>query len=341
MKYLFYLLNEYSIPVIKPMVEYLNHNHKNDLYKFSVAPKLENKVKKIWGANNCLSTLNEIKDYSPNFVISAENYIDFRIPGIKVQIFHGVGVEKKSHFIIRHFYDVYLTSGPYVTKRFNKLAEQYSYFKVIETGWPKFDHILNYSTTPLQISKQNKKKYILYAPTFSRRMQSAYVLANTIIKEKKEDEIWLIKFHELMSPNLIELFKEAENETLKIIYDSDITPYLHLADVMVSDTSSVVYEFLSLDKPVITFKSIGNLSKGINIKKAEDLRKTLDLVLQNPDINREERTKMLLQVNPYLDGKVSKRVFDALVKINKSGLQTKKEKPLNLFRKAKILYKNN
>lgn len=342
MKLLFYLLNEYSIPVVSPLVDYLNKHISTISYKFFVAPKLEDLANKTWGNHLCLSNLEEVKNYNANFVLSAENYMDYRIPGLKVQIFHGVGVEKKSHFCIRHFYDIYLTSGPYVTRRYDELAKQYGYFKVVETGWPKFDHIISYSekATTLLKEKVKNKKYILYAPTFSRRMQSANALVETILKERRENEVWLIKFHELMSDEIITLFKEAESDNLKIIYTNDITPCLHLADVMISDTSSVVYEFLSLNKPVITFKSIGNLSKGVNIIDSSELRETLDLVIQNPKIGERERLKILQQVNPYLDGKISERIIKALEQIQNEGLNTVKEKPLNLFRKAKILYGN-
>jgi len=340
MKYLFYLLNEYSIPVINPLVFYLQEKRSADEYKFFVSQKLRNKIPKNWGVEHQLNSLKEARGFNPNFVISPENYTDFRIPGLKVQIFHGVGVEKKSHFVIRHFYDIYLTSGPFVTSRYNELAEQHGYFKIIETGWPKFDHILSYKPNKDFALKgiNPNQKIILYAPTFSRRMQSANALAETVLQQINENEIWLIKFHELMSPEITAQFEEAENPRFRIIRDGDITPYLHLADIMISDTSSVIYEFSCLGKPVITYRTIANPDKGININQPEELRETLDLLIENPDFQKEKRTKALMQVNPYLDGKISERVFDSLENIEKNGFKTKKTKPMNLFRKAKIFY---
>ncbi len=44
------------------------------------------------------------------------------------------------------------------------------------------------------------------------------------------------------------------------------------------------------------------------------------------------------EVNPYLDGKIAERVFINLVKIKENNEIPKKKKPLNLFRKARILY---
>jgi CDP-glycerol glycerophosphotransferase (TagB/SpsB family) len=339
MKFLFYLLNEYSVPIVKPLIKHLEAEGKGDQYRLYLSPKVEKIAPAEWSAAHQLKTLSAARRFSPDFVISAENYLDYRMPGIKVQIFHGVGVEKPAHFKIRHFFDLYLTSGPYVTEPFKAAAQQLGYFQVLETGWPKFDHILNYQ--PGEESSGFKKtpgqKIILYAPTFSRRMQSAEVLAESIPNQMSAGETWLIKFHELMSPKLRAAFEAAEHDNLRIIRDSDITPWLHLADVMVSDTSSVVYEFSCLGKPVITFRTQGNPDKGLNIETAAELRPALDLLLQQPSFRQEERHKVLLSVNPYLDGKIAARVFNALERVHHAGFAPAKPKPWNLFRKAKVL----
>lgn len=47
-------------------------------------------------------------------VLCPGNFVDFRLPGIKVELFHGIGIEKPSHYKIRRFFDLYLTSGPVV-----------------------------------------------------------------------------------------------------------------------------------------------------------------------------------------------------------------------------------
>ncbi len=338
MKYLFYLKNEYSIPVIKPLVRFLACHSPSDIYRFLVSEKVAKKFPTEWDVSLCLDSVTATKTFNPDFVLSSENYIDYRIPGAKVQLFHGVGVEKKSHFVIRHFYDIYLTSGPYVTKRFQELSKRYGYFKVFETGWPKFDHILSFTLNKSEHPK-SKLKSILYAPTFSRKMQSATALVDTILEEKKDDEIWYIKFHELMNPEIIKQF-ENQNQ-IYLIKESDITPYLYLADVMISDTSSVIYEFLGLDKPVITYQTLDNPQKGLNIQEPRELRAALDLLLNNPTYNREQRNQMLREVNPYLDGKIASRVFDALKSVHNDGMDVVKSKPLNWFRKAKIILKKD
>jgi CDP-glycerol glycerophosphotransferase (TagB/SpsB family) len=249
-----------------------------------------------------------------------------------------LGVEKSSHYKIRHFFDIYCTSGPIVTEKFIKLKKKLKYFLVKETGWPKVDHIINFPVKNLkeQFSIPKEKIVILFAPTHSRKMQSAEYLLPMIPKIIKEDEIWLFKFHELMNKELKESVANTANITL--IDDYDITPYLHLADVLITDTSSVAYEFMLLDKPVITFRTQNRKDKGINITNPHDLRKTIDRSLEDPGEFHKNRIRHLKEINPKMDGKISEDLVKTLINISENEELTDKKKPLNLFRKLQILH---
>lgn len=343
MKYLFHLHHAYSVPIVQPLVAYLRTQRPGDEFRLFCSSDLTRLLPPDWPASMVLRTLRDVKAFAPDMALTAENYIDDRIPGLKVQMFHGVGVEKMSHYKIRHFFDIYLTSGPCVTVPFQKKATELGYFQVIETGWPKFDHILNYPRTGglfPDLRAEPGQKVILYAPTFSRRMQSAEVLADRIPSQMKPGEIWLVKFHPLMSEELRASFERAENDHLRIVRDNDITPYLHLADLMISDTSSVVYEFSCLGKPVITFRTRGNPDKGLNIQEVDELRPALDLLLRHPSTGEEERRNALLRVNPYLDGNIAERVFTILEQVHREGFAPSKPKPANFFRKMKVFFRN-
>jgi len=336
MKCLFYIAKIYSIPIIKPLVNYCNQT--NIEYGFYISEKIERNFPEEWDKEKKIGSISEAKKFHPDFILCPGNFTDFRIPGIKVQIFHGLGVEKKSHYKIRHFFDVYLTSGPVVTKKFQQLQKRYGYFLVRETGWPKIDYILNYDTTNLKkkfLIPENKK-VILYAPTFSRTMESASDLLPVIPEIAKEDEIWLLKFHELMNKDIIESIKKTKKTNLKVIDIVDITPLLHLADLMISDTSSVIYEFMVLNKPVITYKTHSRKNKGINIHYPYQLKEAINRAYANSlKICAKEQ---LAEVNPYLSGNISKRIFDTLDDIKQNNLLPDKKKPANLFRKYQILF---
>ena len=71
----------------------------------------------------------------------------------------------------------------------------------------------------------------------------------------------IIKFHDLMAKDLIDQYQEIANKFTNVLYikERNIIKYLLIADLMISDTSSVVYEFLLLDKPVVTYKNYNKI----------------------------------------------------------------------------------
>lgn len=168
-------------------------------------------------------------------------------------------------------------------------------------------------------------------------MESATELLPVLGSYIKENEFLLIKFHELMNKELVEKIKSSENKNIKLIDTYDITPFLHISDVLISDTSSVIYEFLTLQKPVITYKTKSREDKGINITSADKLRKALDRAFSE---NFEDQIKKHINdVNPYIDGKSSERIIQFLEEVNKNrGILPRISKPLNLFRKMQIIY---
>ncbi len=340
MKYLFYIAKLYSIPIIQPLMDYLDEREEHQ-YAALVSKKAARllREKKLWQDKKIITTVKEGQNFKPDFCLTPGNYIDFRLPGLKVEIFHGIGIEKESHYVIRHFFDIYLTSGPVVTERFSRLQKKYGYFLVRETGWPKIDYILNYPADSIRedYGYGGERKIILYAPTFSDKLQSGSDLLPVLQKVIKDSEICLIKFHELMNKEFIKAIENSQSDKLKLVDTYDITPYLHIADLMISDTSSVIYEFMALDKPVITYNTKKRKDKGINITSPEQLRPAIDRALSHPEEHAGNRKKHLEEVNPYLDGKTSEKVFQILHEIYQENVLPAKKKPLNLFRKFTII----
>jgi hypothetical protein len=335
MRLLFYIARAYGIPVVQPLVGYLKKCRPDVEMRFYMSDHAMEYLPADWASTSCLHGFREAQRFSPDAVLCTGNYVDPRIPGLKVQIFHGVGIEKASHYKIRHFFDLYCTSGPVVTESFLRAKDKYGYFDVAETGWPKFDHILSYpKTEPLE----DKPTTILYAPTFSRKMYSGSDLGKVIHDTVRPHERWLMKCHELMDHKQLEPYCKWTLANFHTVSMEDITPLLHAADVLISDTSSVIYEFLALKKPVITYRTRGSESKGLNITHVHELRSAIDRVLENPEWYIENGWLELQKVNPYLDGKCSERVIHEVEKrVGNTSFMIRK-KPLNWIRKAKVMW---
>ncbi len=335
MKLLFYVSKLYSLPVIEPLAkEALGRNID---YAIFASSKVERNLPTSLSNATVFRDLHDAIEFSADYVLCPGNFVDFRLPGIKVELFHGIGIEKPSHYKIRHFFDIYLTSGPVVTQRFLKIQKKHEYFSVIETGWPKMDHILSYDTSDLRAHYEipDGKKVILYAPTHSSRMESANSITSIIDSIMKEDEVWFCKPHEFIGKNVLD---QLRKNNLVIVDSYDITPYLHLADVLVSDTSSVLYEFMALNKPVITMNTLSREDKGININSTEQLRSALDRSLEYPLEFAEERERHLKEVNPRLDCSISSTVLSLLENMAGKLPAGRRRKPMNLFRKMQVLY---
>ena len=335
MKLLFYVSKLYSLPVIQPLVE--EAIRRNIDFAIFASSKVEKNLPGSLSNAKIFRDLQEAISFSAEYVLCPGNFVDFRLPGVKVELFHGIGIEKPSHFKIRHFFDVYLTSGPAVTQRFLKIQEKHRYFSVVETGWPKIDHILSFNATGLrtQYKIEDGKNVILYAPTHSSSMESANSITPILDTLMKDDEVWFCKPHEFIGTDVLD---QLRRKNLVIVDSYDITPFLHLADVLVSDTSSVVYEFMALNKPVITINTLSREDKGINVHSPQELRSALDRSLEYPLEFAEERMRHLKEVNPRLDGSISKTIIGELLRMNGKISSCTGRKPLNLFRKMQILY---
>ena len=105
-------------------------------------------------------------------------------------------------------------------------------------------------------------------------------------------------------------YRDLASESFKIIKNNNIIPYLEISNILITDTSSVAYEFLPLDRPIITYKAIARKDKGINIVEAKDLHGAITRSLLDPLEFSESRQFYLSEIHSYADGKSSKRVID-------------------------------
>ncbi len=331
MRLLFYVSKLYSIPVVSPV--FLEAERRGIPCAFYVSSKVRKRLPDHFLSSPVFTELDRACEYQPDYVLCPGNFVDFRLPGVKVELFHGIGIEKPSHYRIRHFFDYYFTSGPLVTERYMEMQRKHRYFRTFETGWPKIDHILNYPTGGLRerygIPADNK--VILYAPTHSRTMASADCILPSLKEAPGINETWFCKPHEFMNRDTA---AQLNDSGITMMDSYDITPYLHLADVLISDTSSVVYEFMALDKPVVTFRTLGARDKGINIVSPAELREAVDRSLERPEEFSAARKEHMARVNPRLDGGISGGILDLL----QSGPEPAGRKPLNLFRKMQVVW---
>lgn len=341
MRILLFCENRYAIDILNPLQEYVTDNnlphevmwyiHKPKISTFEYASKVR------W-----TNSIQEAYDFSPEAVFVPGNIVPYYLPGVKIQVFHGYAAEKKDHWIIRRYFDTYFTQGPYFTRHFKALSEEYGDFEVVETGWPKQDWIKrNLHTYDAErqrlLDSTGRKRIILYAPTFSPKLTS---LPLEGMKERlgelaeHNDALVVMKFHPLTRKEWADEYRawaESKDNVIFVNQGENITKYQLMSDVLISDTSSTVYEFLLLSRPVITVRTIAKDIYWENTATPDGLEEAYRRAMNDPEAIAR-RQWIVDNYDPYLDGHVCERMLNAAADcIRRHGVPSKRR--LNLWRK--------
>ena len=209
--------------------------------------------------------------YFPVYVIKPRKENKF------IQVWHACGAFKKFGYSvigkgygasddyiedipIHSNYDAVLVSSkeviPYYAEAFNMDAG-----KILPIGVPRTDIFFDMEEK-YRIEKNffdkypelKNKKIILYAPTFRGRGQTTVSFDMTldfdmISKNLKEDEVMVLKMHPFVKARI-----DSKWRNIIDLSDSmDINELMIMSDLLITDYSSVVFEFSLMDKPIIMY----------------------------------------------------------------------------------------
>lgn len=337
MRIVLFCENKYAVDILYPIYQEAMKEDDNQVLWYVHLPKIpEFPLKEQVDYTHSMQT---VYDFSPEAIYVPGNIVPYYLPGVKIQVFHGYAAEKKDHWVIRRYFDLYLTQGPFFTQKFTELSHKYGDFEVKETGWPKQDWIKKHwhdfdQEREKLLKEHGRKQIVLYAPTFSPSLTSLPALKDALVHLVKEkDIVLLLKFHPLTSQEWIDVYKQLAEQEEHIVWidDFNVTKYQLMADVMISDTSSTVYEFLLLGRPVVTYRTIAKDIYWTNIIEVDQLSEAFEAAQHNEeDIAR--RRWVVEHYDPYLDGKVCRRMLEAAADyIRRHGVP--RERKLNLWRK--------
>ncbi|MDR3286050.1 MAG: CDP-glycerol glycerophosphotransferase family protein [Prevotellaceae bacterium] len=342
MRIVLFCEHKYAISILSPLQTEIDRTGKHlvlwfvDARNISDFP-LKNEV-------NMTNSMQEVYDFSPEAIFVPGNIVPYYLPGVKAEIFHGYAAEKKDHWVIRRYLDMYLTQGPFFTKPFQQLALKYKDFEVAETGWTRqdwiFENLHTFDKEKQQLLEtHHKQQVVLYAPTFSPSLTSLpHIKENLKRLVDEKDIVLLLKFHPLTKQEWVCEYRQLADNNEHIIWidDHQITKYILMSDLMISDTSSALYEALLLDKPVITYKNVADTQYWLDITDINELTNAFDKA--QTEIFTQKRKWIIDNYDPYLDGKVAKRMLDAVENyIAIHGVP--KERKLNFWRKYQSVKK--
>lgn len=225
--------------------------------------------------------------------------------------------------------------------------------QVVCTGLPRYDQLHrknnNISKIIPEISKYSK--VIIWVPTFRRHFDGnrvdcdlMYPYGVPVLYEKddilqllnilkKTNTLLIIKPHPAQD---LSMLKEIDSSHLCFIYNDilqknmvQLNEVLSQTDAMITDYSSIYYDYLELDKPIaitlddynnydqqkgFVFDEPLNILKGEYIYSVDDLVDFIQAVAKNNDRKKESRNYIRSKINDFNDDKSTKRVFEFISK---------------------------
>lgn len=334
-RYLFFVSKPYSFAILEPLQNYIETGSLGQVCWF-----LASTARDYPAPGKILSTTQDVKEFNPDAVLAPGNVVPPAWPGLKVQMFHGLDDETKRFYRVNGLFDLYCTAGPATTAGFSKRAKRYGHFLVKETGWPKLDPFVQSHNRQLmrrELGLDPQRPVVLYAPTFPPKYTSAVYLLHAISRLLDEDLFWLVKFHPLMDREVVRNYRKLRGERLVVVDELSILPSMQAADILLTDTSSVAYEFMQLDRPIITFRALARQDKGIDLDNPSQLPGAIRRSLEQPMEFAAQRAAYLAELHPYGDGESSRRVVEAIESVLTGDERARlRRKPLNLIRRMQI-----
>jgi CDP-glycerol glycerophosphotransferase (TagB/SpsB family) len=328
-RYLFFVTQNYSFEILRPLEREILR--RGDEVAWFISPPADPGL--LNRGERRFERVAQARGYQPEAVFAPGNVVPHFFPGIKVQVFHGLEWKKKGHLSVRGMFHLYCTHGPVATDWFLAEARRDPHFRVVETGWTKMDAIVAAEAQP---RPENGRPLLLYAPTFSPSLTSAPTLLDSIreLARSGKWDIW-VKFHPKMDRETVAGYTAAQSRHLRVV-DGPLGPFLQAADLLLSDTSSAIYEFLLLDKPVVTFGNSVPDDASVDIRDASELESALRGAV-SADPERDARRRAYIQkVHPFSDGRSSARVMDAVEAMLRGDLRCERPLPRNRFRKLRM-----
>lgn len=198
---------------------------------------------------------------------------------VQINLWHGIPLKKigydygmkKNFNLIKKIFKIekceyFLSSSNYLTEKIFKTAFLLNEENYLNLGYPRTDifklsksqiieFCKKYSNNIYNIIKKISiyNKVLIYMPTWREGEDNNFKNINLYLKElnnffKKENMILLIKLHPLTN-----IFLENLENIIVLENDIDIYPILPLTDCLITDYSSVFFDYLLLNKEIIFF----------------------------------------------------------------------------------------
>lgn len=258
-----------------------------------------------------------------------------------VDVWHGVPFKGfvSDDFRIQHQYDEVWVSSP-AMKTIYREEFGFSEQQLHVTGYGRIDSLLEYAKEPSQQIQRlgldpKKCKRVLFAPTWRQelradaeggRIASLQEMLSSLDQCAKEKDLEII-----FRPHINFSWKDIDIGSNTTVLDSaqysDTEAILAVADCLITDWSSIAFDFMALGRPLIFIDCdppfrygltlSGRLRAGRVVKTAMDLQEAVSEALENPAQYNSEygsayREAREIAWDETLDGKSTSRYAERL-----------------------------
>ncbi len=275
-------------------------------------------------------------------------YVKIRKNVKVVQLWHGTGTIKKfghdisegsmlklvkkadsriTHLIVNSDY-----TGKLYQRAFGVTKD-----KVYITGIPRTDVLFDEDKKAYDIRKfydeypnLKEKKLILYAPTFrDDEVNNPKVMLDIDkwVEGTNENSILLLKLHPHVAVAFDDsILKNYDNRVINVSRYEDINTLLFVSDALITDYSSIIFEYILLDRPIYFYAydlaKFQNDSRGfyedyeeyvpgVTVNTTDELIKAMN----RQDKYGDKRAEFLKSSYKYTDGKSTDRLISLLLDI--------------------------
>ncbi len=200
------------------------------------------------------------EDFDVLVSASAAKSLFPRSAGKKVQIFHGMSFRNFSAREKYMRFDFICMAGRYLAEMYRRRGlVRPDGPRCLITGFAKDDALvdgsLDRAATLRRAGVDPRRPTILFAPTGARH-NAMETMGLDVTRAIRDDGRWnlLIKLHDHPKDTTIDWGRELaplESDRIRHLRELDIVPFIHAADLVMTDASSVATEFTLLDRPIV------------------------------------------------------------------------------------------
>lgn len=334
-EYLLFATERYALPILAPLARAL-HASGQSVSAWFEGGAAGARLPDVTGVG-----LKQALALRPRAVFSAANWVPPFVAGAKVQLFHGFNVQKREdargHFRVRGLFDLYCTQGPATTAPFRELAQREGHFAVAETGWPKLDPLFrdDGGESAALRAPAGGRPVVLFGSTFTERLSAAPHLHAQIAADIAGGErYWLLTLHPKCPPALFERYRALAGANARFVEPEQVMAAQRAADVLVSDTSSIVSEFIVQHKPVVTFRNRVPQPHMLDFDDPALLPALLARALDPEPALLAQIRRYADSIHPFRDGLSSERVIAATEDFIAGEMGTLRRRPFGAWWRA-------